>query len=299
MQHRAYQPETDSLALDTLAAKRVDRSGDYPFRVYCTPDSLRLLVRDEEWQSRDVSAEEIFGQQSILITSPAAFTPERQTLTGNVVYQGFVLTLALTYAILLYRNLGDIRTLLDRISRDAASGERIAEDPGSNGFSRFLNITSAIGMLFIAVLIIKYSDSLIPTQLTGMLPHTAIVALSLLTLVAWCGIMLYQTVLMRVVGAITLSEPFIAQLALIKRSYFALLVIITSPPLLLFALCPHGTGNVWFYTVLVATLLVIFGYLKETLNLFLAKKISILHWFLYLCIVEILPISFLCLLAVR
>ena len=33
-------------------------------------------------------------------------------------------------------------------------------------------------------------------------------------------------------------------------------------------------------------------YLKESLMLFLSKKISILHWFLYLCAVEIFPVSF-------
>ena len=39
-------------------------------------------------------------------------------------------SLAATYAMLLYRNLGDVRTLLDRISRDTATGQRLSEEPG-------------------------------------------------------------------------------------------------------------------------------------------------------------------------
>ena len=42
-----------------------------------------------------------------------------------------------------------------------------------------------------------------------------------------------------------------------------------------------------------------FLYLKESLNLFISKKISILHWFLYLCTVEIFPVSLLWLSLVR
>lgn len=50
-------------------------------------------------------------------------------LAENAVFQSFVLLLAATYAMLLYRNLGDVRTLLGRISRDAATGKRFSEDP--------------------------------------------------------------------------------------------------------------------------------------------------------------------------
>ena len=96
-----------------------------------------------------------------------------------------------------------------------------------------------------------------------------------------------------------ISQPFTAQIVLLKRTYFALAVIVSSPALLLFALCPPGRGGVWF-TVIVAELTVTaLLYFRETLNLFLSKKVSILHWFLYLCTVEIFPISLLWLLAVR
>ena len=69
--------------------------------------------------------------------------------------------------------------------------------------------------------------------------------------------------------------------------------------LLLFALCPRGTGDVWFCIIVIELLATVFLYLRETLNLFLSKKISILHWILYLCTVEIFPISLIGLLAAR
>ena len=220
------------------------------------------------------------------------------SLTENAAFQSFVLLLAAIYAMLLYRNLGDVRTLLDRISRDTATGQRLSEEPGGSGFSRFLNIATTIGMLFMGVMAVKYGDSLMPSQLET-LSHGAVLALSLLATAACYGVVLYQMTVVRLTGAVTLSQPFISQLVLLKRTYFSLGVIVTSPALLLFALCPRGTGNVWFCIIIIELAITAGLYLRETLNLFITKKISILHWFLYLCTVEIFPISLLWLLSVR
>ena len=227
---------------------------------------------------------------------PAAPAP---SLTENPVFQGFVLLLAATYAILLYRNLGDIRLLLTRVSHDTATGKRLMEDPGGSGFSHFLNVATAIGILFVGVMTVKYGDSLIPDSLIETLPQGAVLALSLLATFACLCVGIFQRGVVRLAGAVTLSQPFVSQLMLLKRTYFTLGVIVTVPALLLFALCPRGTGDVWFCIIVIELLATVFLYLRETLNLFLSKKISILHWILYLCTVEIFPISLIGLLAAR
>ena len=262
---------------------------------------------------RDAPAEAVFGPASTLVPArvlPAAPAP---SLTENPVFQGFVLLLAATYAILLYRNLGDIRLgptrgspahtderlLLTRVSHDTATGKRLMEDPGGSGFSHFLNTATAIGVLFVGVMTVKYGDSLIPDSLIETIPQGAVLALSLLATFACLCVGLFQRGVVRLAGAVTLSQPFVSQLILLKRTYFTLGVIVTIPALLLFALCPRGTGDVWFCIIVIELLATVFLYLRETLNLFLSKKISILHWILYLCIVEIFPISLLGLLAAR
>lgn len=138
-----------------------------------------------------------------------------------------------------------------------------------------------------------------PGRLAEAIPQGAVLILSLLASLAALGVAAYQAIAVRLAGTLTLSQPFIAQLMLLKRTYFALGVVLISPPLLLFALCPQGTGGVWFCIVAIELTAAAVLYLKETLNLFLSKKVSILHWFLYLCTVEVFPISLLWLLAVR
>lgn len=248
---------------------------------------------------RDTTSAALFGEASVTVRPLRMQSAEPISLTENAVFQSFVLLLAATYAMLLYRNLGDVRTLLDRISRDTATGQRLSEDPGGSGFSRFLNIATTIGMLFMGVMVVKYGDSLMPSRLGETLSHGAVLALSLLATAACCGVVAYQMAVVRLAGAVTISQPFISQLVLLKRTYFALGVIVTSPVLLLFALCPRGTGNVWFCIIIIELAITAGLYLRETLNLFITKKISILHWFLYLCTVEIFPISLLWLLSVR
>ena len=138
-----------------------------------------------------------------------------------------------------------------------------------------------------------------PGRLAASIPQGAALIFSLLVSLASLGIAAYQTIAVRLAGALTLSQPFIAQLMLLKRTCFALGMILISPPLLLFALCPQGTGGVWFCIIAVELAAAAVLYLKETLNLFLSKKVSILHWFLYLCTVEVFPVSLLWLLVAR
>lgn len=290
---------TDTLSHDTLSPDTL--FGDslramYPYPAFGTADSL-TAASPTLW--RDTTAAALFGARSVTVEPTRMPLAAPPSLTENAVFQSFVLLLAATYAMLLYRNLGDVRTLLGRISRDTATGERLSEDPGGSGFSRFLNIATAIGMLFMGVMVVKYGDSLMPRQPGETLPHGAVLLLSLVATLACCVVAAFQTTAVRLAGAVTLSQAFISQLVLLKRTYFSLAVIVTSPALLLFALCPRGTGGVWFCVVAIELIVTAILYLRETLNLFISKKISILHWFLYLCTVEIFPISLLWLLAVR
>ena len=292
-----YVPGPDTLRAGTnfanpaFAETAFADGGSAPFSVAATG------AAPSEW--RDTTSAAIFGAQSTLAEPARIPLAPPPPLAENAVFQSFVLLLAATYATLLYRNIGDIRTLVGHISRDAASRQRLSEDPGSSGFSRFLHIVTAIGMLFLGVFAVKYGDALMPRLLTDTLSHGAVLAMSLLATLACTAIVACQAALVRIAGAVTVSQPFVSQLMLLRRTYFALAVIVTSPALLLFALCPRGTGNVWFSVITIELAMTAFLYLKESLNLFISKKISILHWFLYLCTVEIFPVSLLWLSLVR
>ncbi len=249
---------------------------------------------------RDTTASAAWGTQSTLAPSAPFRGTYGERLTDNAIFQGFVLALAATYMLLLYHNLGDVAVLFRRITRgETSSAERSFDSASVSGFSRFLNIATAIGMLFMGVIVVKYSDSMLSQEFRSSLSYGAVMGMSLLVSVAFVAVAAFQFLALKAMGAVTLSEKFTDQLLLLKRTYFSLMVIITSPWLLLHALCPTDRGGLWFFAIIASLATALILYLMELFKLFMSKKISILHWFLYLCTVELFPVSLLCLAVAR
>lgn len=284
--------------VDSLALPKVDYSTAYPYPVYSTEDSLRVRFSQDEASMQQVAPEAVFGTASVRVQPPAVTPHKVDPIAGDALFQGLVLLLATTYALLLYRNLTDVRLLLNRIIHDSASGKRLYDDPAGNGFIRFMNITTILGLLLCGVLVAKYAGLLLPGNLIASIPGAAL-GVSLLATCACGGMALYQVILIRISGAIVLAQSFTSQLQVLRLTYFSLFVVITTPTMLLYALCPQTTAKIWFTLIIIEFAVTFILYLRETLNLFISKKVSILHWFLYLCAVEIFPVSLIWLLAIR
>ncbi len=105
------------------------------------------------------------------------------------------------------------------------------------------------------------------------------------------AIALAQIGLLRVAGAVTLSQPVTSQLITLKINYFALGTFVLSVPILLFLLTPRDTALTAVYAIAIGGAILGAMFVRETLMLFVSRKIPILHWFLYLCTVEIFPVS--------
>lgn len=247
---------------------------------------------------RSVPGSTIYGPESTagtLQSSPAAERP----LTDSALFQGFVLLLGVAYVLLVYQNLPDLRTLLNHVLRNPRSDKRTFQEPSGSRYARFLYTATVIGLLFAGVMAVKYCPPAAAAPLFGRLSFAAALGLSL-SVSAACIVMLgLQWALLRIVGFLTLTQPLLAQLRQLRMRYFAASVMLVTPALLLFALCPPHTGRLWFGLMIIGLAVTFFLYLRETSTLFLAKKVSFVHWFLYLCGVELFPVSLLWQLATR
>jgi len=264
--------------------------GSAPFSVAATG------AAPSEW--RDTTSAAIFGAQSTLAEPARIPLAPPPPLAENALFQSFVLLLAATYAMLLYRNLTDVYALWGMTSIDRAKSSRILQTEGSN-YTHFLHAMLALGIPVAGVAAVRLLALALPATLAANVsPHLSAplagVAAALLLLVA--GV---QVAALRIAGEVTLTQPFVGNLLHLKRIYAALAAVAVSPPLLLWVLCTGDSGKWLFYLILCESVILTILYLKESLALFISKKISILHWFLYLCIVEIFPVSLLWLLLVR
>lgn len=249
---------------------------------------------------RTVGAEEFFGQQSLL-AAPRPAAQQQPRLTDELPFQGLVLLLTLLFGLLLYRNPGDMRALVGRVAFERRDSERTSDESGNAGFTRFLNVALALGFLLAGVTAVRLCDR--PDIAQELLRMGDGSTLSLL-LALGVGLLfllvyLYGILLLRAVGGVTLTSGFTTQLIRIKRGYAALGAIILAPVILLFALSPLGSDTLWAGVLTAGWLITFLLYLRETFALFISKKVSILHWILYLCAVEIFPVTLLWLLVVR
>lgn len=249
---------------------------------------------------RTVGAGEFFGQQSLL-AAPRPAAQQQQRLTDELPFQGLVLLLTLLFGLLLYRNPGDMRALVGRVAFERRDSERTSDESGNAGFTRFLNIALALGFLLAGVTAVRLCDRPdIAQELLSMgNGSTLSLLLALGVGLLFLLVYLYGILLLRAVGGVTLTSGFTTQLIRIKRGYAALGAIILAPVILLFALSPLGSDTIWAGLLTAGWLITFLLYLRETFALFISKKVSILHWILYLCAVEIFPVTLLWLLVVR
>ena len=207
----------------------------------------------------------------------------------DIVNNLFVALIFVYYLFCICRYFDDIKALLSsvfdtKIQHAGRAGERRRSDIfyGSLG-KLFMMGTCFMGVL--AALAIARAGVGLPQQMMLYAPF-AVMALYL-------GVVLIQYLFLSIIGFVTQSYGEVAALMRIRLTYFVLSTVMVAP-IVLMALIGTGAGaDVWLNVVCVATGVVGVLFVRESVGFFISKKVSILHWILYLCTVEILPLSIL------
>ena len=225
----------------------------------------------------DASAAELFGAASTLGDVGHAVAETAAPLSGSVVYQAVVLLLAASYLLLLYTNYSEVRMLAGSFGFDRNAGQRTLQKRGVI-HSHFLRRCCVLGVVGIGVLTVRLCDD-------WLLAAEAVVLMQ--TIALWC------------IGQVTLTQSFVETLLYVKQFHFALASLSVLPFILLYALCPIGSGSGWLCGIVGLSATIILLFLREIHSLFVAKNISNLHWILYLCTIEIAPVAFAVLMLIK
>lgn len=241
-------------------------------------DSLQSGARNLE-----ISALEAFGPEARLVATGREALPYSESLTDHPIFQGILLLLAAAYALMVCAHLHEI----------VGSFVRQRNDEGRpTPPSQAIHTSAIIGLLLTAAFVVRLCEGSL-----GSLYGT--MTLLLAALGACIGVLLFQCGLIQLIGRIVLMRDLAEGVIALKILHFSVGTLLMTPPILLLLLCPPGEGLGWLFLITLMGGMVIFLFIKETFKLFLAKKVSIFHWFLYLCTVECFPISLVWLLAVR
>ena len=218
-------------------------------------------------------------------------------MTGDVVQNLLVAVVVFLYFFCLYRYFDDVRALFGSVfRRSVAPSERMLERRRSEIFYGFLGKLFLIGTCTLGAIASLWADRTVAWEAVG--PY-ARVALPFAAMAAFVAVVAVQYAMLAVAGGITRSWSMMAVLLRIRLIYFVLATVIVLPPVLMWQMNGGTGGEVWLRVACLAAAVAVVMYVRESVTLFNSKKISILHWILYLCIVEIMPFTLLWQIVVR
>ena len=222
------------------------------------------------------------------------------TLAGmvwDVVQNLLVAVVVFLYFFCLYRYFDDVRALFGSVfRRSVAPSERMLERRRSEIFYGFLGKLFLIGTCTLGAIASLWADRTVAWEAVG--PY-ARVALPFAAMAAFVAVVAVQYAMLAVAGGITRSWSMMAVLLRIRLISFVLATVIVLPPVLMWQMNGGTGGEVWLRVACLAAAVAVVMYVRESVTLFNSKKISILHWILYLCIVEIMPFTLLWQIVVR
>ncbi len=218
-------------------------------------------------------------------------------MVGDVVQNLLVAVVVFLYFFCLYRYFDDVRALFGSVfRRSVAPSERMLERRRSEIFYGFLGKLFLIGTCTLGAIASLWADRTVAWEAVG--PY-ARVALPFAAMAAFVAVVAVQYAMLAVAGGITRSWSMMAVLLRIRLIYFVLATVIVLPPVLMWQMNGGTGGEVWLRVACLAAAVAVVMYARESVTLFNSKKISILHWILYLCIVEIMPFTLLWQIVVR
>lgn len=237
---------------------------------------------------RAVSSDEMFGVGSQFVEQDVTQLLE-PTLISSGLYQLLVIASLILYLHMLLRSWGFIGTIWGDVF-SVHSERRMANEGGELPLSYFKVMAIVVGVIMLALVGVRLVD----LELTaGATMYDSVIArmaspLALLfvgVLVAW----VYS--LHTIVGWMAQTTAT-AELSSITTINFIRYVVLLYPLVGVWLVVPSSSVHGWGIAVISGSILLLLIYLKDTFVFFLAKKIPILYWILYLCTAFLLPISF-------
>ena len=250
-----------------------------------------------------LSSSEVFSSLPPDLANAKQFAAEQGVVSGesfalsndwdaviSVGFNLFVVAIFVGYLFCLYRYFEDMMALLYSVfRRNIILSEKVVERRRSEIFSGFLGKLFLLGVAFVGVLSLAWVNAGRGAEL-GIGQDMALYAVPL-SIGIFLAIIIAQSIVLSVVGVVTQSLSMVSALIRVRLIYFVFCVVIVAPILLIALLGQGAAYQVWMNMGLVAVAATLLLYAKESVELFISKKVSILHWILYLCAVEILPFT--------
>lgn len=237
-----------------------------------------------------ISAQEMFGAASELVVEQgngvlsgiASLGTMYQIATG-VVALLFIFIMVRYFDLVRYLLLSTVSKRIDRSDIHIYSAE----------INNIEIVTSLAGISLISLLMMRFTvTDTIQSRLSPLLhlPAWGVGALSFASIL----LMLFgERITLLAIGAVSGRNSACNSIWHIKLLHFSIAIILLSPLLILALLTEGRVAQIALFSSVAVCSVSLILFVKETFSLFRAQRFSIFHWILYLCALEIFPLSLL------
>ena len=237
-----------------------------------------------------IPAEELFGTTSQLVAQGGS-----DLLSGiaslGAMYQVITGMVALLFIFICVKFFEIFRYLLLSLVSNKVSRSNI--HIYSSEIKNIEILTSIIGIVLIALMTMRISVTEGLNIIVAPLARFSAWELGGITLVGIIVMMACERVVLYICGAISECNDACNEIWQIKMLHFSTAIILLSPTVILALLTEGFVAKIALYCSVTICLITLILFIKETFLLFKAQRFSIFHWILYLCALEIFPLSLL------
>ncbi len=242
-------------------------------------------------QSYDIiSAKELFGEASRLAVQSTSEAVAGISSLG-LLYQVTTSVIALLFLFVLVRYSDQFRyLLLSFANRNIKQSEMHIYASELRNIKIFM---SFIGISFLALFVMRLTVVEELCHLLYPLYGISTWGIGLLFFGALWLMILGERFALYLSGIVSEQEKFCNEIWNLKMLHFAATITIVAPLLVLMLLAEGLVVKISLYTSVSLCFISLVLFIKESFFLFRAQRFSIFHWILYLCALEIFPLSLL------
>ncbi len=227
----------------------------------------------------------LFGGAAREVAAEGVALREVAPLSDHPLFHLFAIGLMLVWVMILYGYRTEIQTLF----RSVILVKNTSLDDSNHLFNALARRATLLALLCGALLLCYTLEERSGAPIES-LERLGAMAVPLIGLIL-AGVLIVQNLIMIAVGKLCSANELRRHIAALKHSTIDSWAITISLPTLLLVLNNSFSEGVVFNVVVAITLLFILLFVYKTLLLFRGAKISILIWILYLCSVELLPLT--------
>ena len=237
-----------------------------------------------------IPAKELFGANNQLIEG-LVDNPISGIATLGGAYQAVTAMAAMLFIFILVRYFDLFRYLLfSSLGGQSRSSDMHMVSRDANSIKL---ITSLNGAILLALLMMRLSVMEWGAPIFGVGPNLSAWGVGGITFGGIILTLLGEALLLFLAGALSGRGDACLNLWHIKLLHFSLVVVLISPMIILALLAEGWVATFALYTSATICSLSVILFIKDTFLLFRSQRFSIFHWILYLCALEIFPLSLL------